>query len=162
MTTAMEQAAAIALSVLPEETWEVNDDACDCTFQRIGFWTNPYIGETLEVRMCCIWEELYKLFPQYVRKTDAFRNYNTDDWEREPWEWNGETEMPKSIWYRQLARKFGKPVAEIRAEYQYRDDERPRGIPRPVVEGEPEPDMLATLFQIVLDMAGRLDALEGK
>ena len=30
---------------IPGVEWEYHDDLCDCTYQRIGFWTNPYIGE---------------------------------------------------------------------------------------------------------------------
>jgi hypothetical protein len=165
MTTALDEASVIAaaLSVLPEDMWDVNDDACDCTFQRIGFWTNPYLGETLEVRMCCIWTELYKLFPDKVRVTPAFFDYNANEWAPEPMAWNGETDMPPSIWYRQLARQQGRSVAEIREEYRHRDDERPRGVARPVEPtAEPEPDMLGMLLQIVMDMANRMDALEAK
>ena len=95
MTVLNDRAAAdvvAAMGMLPETFWETNDDACDCTYQRIGMWTNPYLAETLEVRMCCIWSKLYELFPQYVRTTPAFLNHNTGEWETEPREWDGEDE----------------------------------------------------------------------
>ncbi|HLE80168.1 MAG TPA: hypothetical protein VJA25_02625, partial [Dehalococcoidia bacterium] len=48
-------------------------------------------------------------------------------WVTEPADWNGEAEMPKAIWYRQLARKQGRLVQDIRTEYSARDELRPRG-----------------------------------
>lgn len=153
----LEQAAMVALSVFPEETWDIDDDACDCTFQRIGFWTNPYIGETLEVRMCCIWEELYKLFPQFVRKTDAFQNYNSGEWETLR-EWDGETEMPRSIWYRQLAKQTGTPLAEIRASYGHLTP--PQGTPRP--KPEPGVSLQSAILAQLVSLNRRLSALEAK
>ena len=120
---------ALAIGSLPEIQWKPQDDLCDCTYQRIGLWTNPYLAETLEVRMCCIWAELYKQFPEFVRTVPAFYDYNADEWVTEPMEWNGEDEMPKAIWYRHLARKHGRAVAEIRAEFSGRDSERPKGAP---------------------------------
>lgn len=83
--------------------WEHGDDLCDCTFQRIGNWYNPYLGEMLEVRLCCIWAEIYKQYPQFVRI------FSTD-----PAEWNGESDMPKALWYRQQAKVRGVPLAEVR------------------------------------------------
>lgn len=118
-----------AMTMLPETFFEPDDDRCDCTFQRIYFTTNPYLGATLEVRMCCIWAELYKLFPQFARETPAFKDYRIDEWDTGgPWEWNGETPMPRALWYRQLARQTGKSLPEIRAEYGHL--EPPQGIPR--------------------------------
>ena len=148
----------IAAAVLPEAPWDTNDDACDCMYERIGFWANPYLGETLEVRMCCIWDELYKLFPGKMRKTDAFLNYNTGEWEPAR-EWDGETDMPKALWYRQLARQTGRTVASIREEYRDRDDERPKGTPRPVVETPPAPDVAEVLFEMVTGLAEELARL---
>lgn len=116
---------ALAISNIPDIQWKMEDDLCDCTYQRIGWWTNPYLAETLEVRVCCIWAELYKQFPQFVRMTPAFWNYNKDKWVTEPMEWTGENPMPRSIWYRQLARKQSRSLAEIRAEYA--DQEPPQG-----------------------------------
>ena len=49
--------------------------------------------------------------------------------------WNGEDEMPKAIWYRQLAREQGRSVDDIRVEYANRDELRPKGKPN----GEPLP-----------------------
>jgi hypothetical protein len=152
----------LALSVLPEDTWETHDDLCDCTYQRIGFWTNPYIAETLEVRMCCIWRELYQLFPQYVRNTAAFYDYNKDEWVSEPMEWNGEDEMPKAVWYRQLARREGITVAQAREKYSSQDHLRPKGTPRPVVEQPVEEpfDPFAMLFEMITSLAAEVGALK--
>lgn len=118
---------ALAVGSLPDIQWQVGDDLCDCTFQRVGWWTNPYLAETLEVRMCCIWAELYKQFPDLVRTIPAFWNYNQNEWVTETQDWNGETQMPRALWYRQLARQQGRPLPEIRAEYQ--NQEPPQGRP---------------------------------
>lgn len=82
--------------------------------------------------MCCIWAELYKMFPQFVRVTPAFLDGNAKRWVTEAMDWNGEVEMPKAIWYRQLARKEGRSVSDVRAEYEEKDDLRPRGRPKPI------------------------------
>ena len=128
--------AALALGGLPDVQWKHHDDRCDCVYQRIGFWTNPYLAETLEVRMCCIWADLYRQYPQFARTIPAFWDYNREEWVTEPQEWNGEDEMPKAIWYRQLARKQGRSLSDVREEYAGKDHLRPRGAPvtqKPVV-----------------------------
>lgn len=84
-------------------------------------FTNPYLAETLEIRLCCIWAEIYKAFPQFARTIPAFWDYNAEEWVTEPQEWNGEDDMPAAIWHRQLARKEGISVAEARA----------KGLPAP-------------------------------
>ena len=154
------EAVLKALEVLPEETWDTWDDKCDCPFPRIGFWTNPYSAETLEVRMCCIWQELYKLFPDKVRLIPAFRDYNAEEWVTEPQTWNGEYDMPRYLWYRQLARQTGRSVAEVRA--AYRDQEPPKGVPRPRVEPDTAVNSLDMLFAMVNHLAERIVQLEGK
>lgn len=106
---------ALAISELPEVEWLHGDDLCDCTFQRIGMWKNPYLAETMEIRLCCVWAKLGEMFPEYVRSIPAYRDENTQTWVTEPWEWNGEDEMPKALWHRQLARKLDISVAEARA-----------------------------------------------
>jgi hypothetical protein len=116
---------ALSIGSLPDVQWKMHDDLCDCVYQRIGLWTNPYIAETLEVRMCCIWAKLYEQFPDQVRTIPAFWNYNSEEWVTEPMEWNGETAMPRSVWYRQLARQQGRTIAEVRAEYA--SQEPPQG-----------------------------------
>jgi len=121
--------AALA-DTLPEDFWNVQDDLCDCVYQRIGMWTNPYLAETLEVRLCCIWAEFEKQHPQFVRRTHAYKDGNAQDWVTEPMDWNGEDEMPKAIWYRQLARKENRSVAEVRADYVSQDQLRPKGEPK--------------------------------
>ena len=118
--------AALFAGTFPGEFWNCQDDKCDCVYQRIGMWTNPYLAETLEVRMCCIWAELYKQFPQFVRVTPAYLDGNEKKWVSEPMEWNGETEMPRAIWYRQIAEKTGRPLSEVREEYRLK--EPPQGV----------------------------------
>lgn len=122
---------ALSRGVIPEEFWDHEDDACDCVYQRIGMWKNPYLGETLEVRMCCIWKELYQLFPQFVRSIPGYFDEVSKEWDESVREWDAEYDMPKSIWYRQMARKENISVAEAREKYRDRDEERPRGRPRP-------------------------------
>lgn len=106
--------SALSIAELPDVRWQSGDDLCDCTYQRIGHWTNPYLAETLEVRMCCIWAELYKQFPQFVRNVPAYWNENAQRWETEPATWNADIDMPAAMWHRQLARKYGVSVAAAR------------------------------------------------
>ena len=146
-----------ALSGIPEIKWEHGDDLCDCSFQRIGFWTNPYMAKTLEVRMCCIWADIYKQSPEFVREYNAFTDYNNGDIPvTDPWEWNGDTEMPRSLWYRQLATKYGRPLSEIRD--RMGDQQPPQGVPLP----EPEtvtvtevgvPQMLDLFGELMVQLA---------
>ena len=105
----------LATTEIPEVTWVHGDDECDCVFQRIGYWTNPYLGRTLKVRLCCIWAQLYKEYPQFVQEIPAYHDLSTDQLINEPIEWNSEdADMPRALWYRQLALKYGRPLSEIR------------------------------------------------
>ena len=123
--------AALALAELPDVTWCDGDDQCDCIFQRIGEWTNPYLGGTLQVRLCCIWAKLYEEFPEFVRVIPASFDGNRHKWVREPQPWDSEEmDMPVSLWYRQLAAQTGKSIADIRLEYRNRIAERPKKVPR--------------------------------
>ena len=93
-----------ALQILQtQETWSNEDDLCDCVYQRLGYWNNIYIGETYEVRICCLYAEFEKTWPQYFKRTQA-----------EPAHWNGESDMPAAIWHRQLATELGMKVSEAR------------------------------------------------
>ena len=145
------------MGTLPEAAWLHGDDACDCTFQRIGLWKNPYIGETLEVRMCCIWAELYKLFPQFVRVTPAYLT-GDDEWDTSVREWDGEHDMPRDIWYRQRARIEGLMLTEVREKYATQSP--PAGTPREAPE--PGVDPLDALFAMLTHLAERIVALEEK
>ena len=122
---------AMAIAALPEIEWKQDDDLCDCTYQRIGSWTNPYLAETLEVRMCCIWKELYRQFPQFVREVPAFWDYNKNEWVTEPIEWNGEQDMPRAMWHRQLSRMTGLDLNTVRSMNTTPPQGKPRGLPQP-------------------------------
>lgn len=122
---------ALSIAELPEIEWLHGDDLCDCTFQRVGMWKNPYLAETLEIRLCCIWAKLAEQYPDLVRSIPAYRDENKGEWITNPWEWNGESEMPKALWYRHLARKLDRPLSEIRAEYADKDELRPKGSKKP-------------------------------
>lgn len=98
---ALEQAIEI---IQAQETWSVQDDLCDCVYQRIGYWFNPYIGETLETRLCCVWAKFEAQWPELFHRS-----------KQEPAVWNGETTMPKSIWHRQLSAHLGVSVSEARS-----------------------------------------------
>ena len=118
MTTELSPALVEALVIgqLPDVRWKAQDDLCDCVYQRVSFHTNPYLAETLEVRLCCLMGELYKQYPQFVRLVPAFMDYGHDDeWVTEPAKWNGEQDMPLALWHRQLARTRNITVAEARA-----------------------------------------------
>lgn len=85
------------------EAWNVNDDLCDCANQRTFGIFNPYHGVREEIRLCCLFAELRQMFPQHFRTT-----YST------PVRWDGDTDMPRSIWHRQLAALLGVSVADAR------------------------------------------------
>ena len=109
---------ALSADTLPEVRWMHGDDLCDCSFQRIGEWTNPYIARTLRVRFCCVWAELLKQYPQYVEEIPAFYNYNEDKFETEPWAWDSDdSDMPRGLWYRQIHAVTGRPLEEIRKRF---------------------------------------------
>lgn len=117
MTTDLSPAVveALAIGSLPDVQWSNGDDLCDCTYQRIGMWTNPYLAITHELRFCCAWAKLYEMFPETARTISAFWDYNNHVWVTEPAEWNGELDMPPALWHRQLARQRGITIAEARA-----------------------------------------------
>ena len=124
----------LATAGIPEMQWDIEDDLCDCTFPRAGFWTNPYIARTLKVRLCCIWAELHKMFPQHIQEIPAFTDYriNNNTYAAEPWEWNGEAPMPRYLWYRQLAVQTGFSLAQVRELYE--DQQPPEGTPKAAEE----------------------------
>ncbi len=109
-----------------EIKWVHGDDLCDCTFQRIGFWTNPYIARTYEVRLCCMWADLGKMFPDNIREINASTDLNTGELVDEPMVWNGEADMPRDIWYRQLAVVRGESLETVREKFA--DIEPPKGV----------------------------------
>lgn len=128
---AVAQAIAILAAVkgIPGTHWALGDDACDCTFQQVSEWSNPYIAQTLRVRWCCILEELFKMFPQHVTRIDAYYDHNRDKYVAEPREWDScEMDMPVYLWFRQLAKKQGRTLEQIRQEYGDRKAERPKKV----------------------------------
>ena len=148
-------ASALAIGTLPDVHWLHGDDLCSCTFQRIGEWTNPYLAQTLRVRLCCIWRELYKQYPQFVQEVDAFYDGNRHAWATEPQPWNSEEmDMPLYLWYRQLARESGKSLAQIRAEYAGREHERPKAQPMQVAALAPTETELAAAREAKLRATG--------
>ena len=153
---------ALESSELPDAFWSTEDDLCDCTYQRIVQFTNPHLAETHEMRLCCMWAVLSKDYPDFVRNIPASFDLNTRQWVTVPEEWNAEFDMPKAYWYRQLARKEGITVAEARSKYADRDDERPRGVLRPVVEPEPVFDPIESLMLIVAELTRKVEALEAR
>lgn len=129
-TAARDVLAALSAATIPDTLWIVGDDLCDCTFQRIAEWTNPYIGATKRVRLCCIWAELERAYPQHVQEIPAYYDENRHRYVTEPRAWDSEEmPMPVSFWHRQLARQTGKTLAQIREEYAGREHERPQPVP---------------------------------
>lgn len=123
---------------LPDVHWLQGDDLCDCTFQRIGEWTNPYLAKTLRVRLCCLWGALYKQYPQFVQNVDAFYDENRHDWVTEPREWDSiDCDMPLYLWHRQIAARTGRSLAAVRAEYRDRKHERPRKVAEQRTDQQP-------------------------
>lgn len=102
---------------IPEIRWEYGDDLCDCMFQRIGYWTNPYIARTLEIRLCCMWKRLNEMFPGLMREIPAFHNYNEDVYETAPRMWDAEDDMPRHMWHRQIAVITGLDLDTVRRKF---------------------------------------------
>lgn len=143
LSPALQEAMGVALlaGILPDMAWLHGDDQCDCTYQRIGLWSNPYLAETIEYRWCCIWKTLLERMPElrpFCRETHAFWDDNTASWVEAPLKWDVVLQaddgpdvagdMPLYLWYRQLARQTGRPLADIRREYSQRTAERPRAV----------------------------------
>jgi hypothetical protein len=107
--------------------WRVGgDDLCDCTFQTVWEVTNPYIGKTQRVRLCCIVAKMQHLFPELVALLDGWHDVGRQKLVSEPLPWDGKDfAMPAPLWYRQMETLTGRPLAEIRAEYEHRKHERP-------------------------------------
>ena len=145
------------LGIVPDIHWLHGDDLCDCTFQRIGEWTNAYLGKTLRVRMCCIWSELYKQFPQFVQDIDASYDYNTHEWVKEPQAWDSpDSDMPTYLWYRQLAQLEGRALSDVRDEYSERQHERPKALGEAWAEKTVSPDVVEQARTTRLRLAGWL------
>lgn len=126
-TTMTADTIQLQVASTPGLMWQTDDDLCDCTFQRIGFWTNPYMGSTMLVRLCCMWQKLDEMFPGMVMQIPAFYDYNKGRFDEGAQLWNGEADMPRAVWYRYLAAAEGKSLAEIRETYAAK--EPPKGIP---------------------------------
>jgi len=96
--------------------WQHGDDLCDCTFHNIQDWTNPYLGQTLRIRMCCLLRDLATMFPQYFEAVDAYFDHNRQQhiFSVQPWD-SEEHDMPRYLWYRQVAIQTGEPLAVVRA-----------------------------------------------
>lgn len=113
---------------IPEIRWEYGDDLCSCTFQRIGWWTNPYLARTLEIRLCCMWAKLNEMFPGLMREIPAFTDYNHGNvYVTEPQMWNGEDDMPVHLWHRQIAILTGMSLPEVRRKFA--GQKPPKGSP---------------------------------
>src|SRR3990167_447000 len=98
----------------PDVHWIHGDGLCDCLFQNIYDVNNSYLGRTMRVRLCCIWAEIYKQYPQHVQVL-PFYDRNRHTYSSVPEEWNSDKmDMPIYLWHRQLSVKEGKSLAQIR------------------------------------------------
>ena len=116
---------------MPEFIWTHGDDLCDCTFQRIGEWANPYLARTRRVRVCCLEDRMLYGNEYLVQDIPGFFNDNTGLFEMEPWVWDGEDDMPEHLFMRQTAIIQGLTLDETRVKFE--GVEPPKGIPRPKV-----------------------------
>ena len=116
---------------MPEITWTHGDDLCNCTFQRIGDWANPYIARTRRVRVCCLENRMLEGNEDLVQDIPGYYNENTGDFETEPWVWDGEDDMPEHLFMRQTAIIQGLSLDETRVKFE--GVEPPKGIARPKV-----------------------------
>tara|TARA_R100000306_G_C4378391_1_gene143035 strand:- start:3650 stop:4051 length:402 start_codon:yes stop_codon:yes gene_type:complete len=108
---------------IPEIRWEHGDDLCDCTFQRIGYWTNPYLARTLKIRLCCTWKVLAEQNPEIaalIQEIPAYDDANRARWISEPAAWDSQDHnMPRALWHRQLSIQQDKPLEQVRREYDH-------------------------------------------
>lgn len=149
--------AIIAAGAVPDIHWIHGDDQCDCTFQQIGEWANPYIAQTLRVRICCFWALWFKEHPELVQEIPAYYDANRHTYATEPIEWDSdEMDMPYPLWYRALARKLGQPLDWVREHYKDRKDERPKKIKERKVS-MPTPKELTRALNARLKAAGWID-----
>ena len=118
-------------TTMPEFIWTHGDDLCDCTFQRIGEWTNPYLARTRRVRVCCLEDRMLEDNEDLVQDIPGFFNDDSGLFETEPWVWNGEDDMPEHLFMRQTAIIQGLSLDETRVKFE--GVEPPKGIPRPKV-----------------------------
>lgn len=159
----MQQNALMVLEQLPLQ-WLSGDDLCDCTFQRIGEWGNPYIGQTLQVRLCCIWAALAKQFPEFIQEVPCYWDSNSIEpvVGAQPWD-SEDMDMPLPIWYRQLAHEQGRPLAEVREEYRHKQHLRPRkvtpGMGRESRQPDPQAVRAALLHRLERTGWRRADAV---
>ena len=116
-------------AVVPEYHWEHGDDLCDCEIQNIALSMNPYSGQTLKIRLCCLYKELEDSFPHLFQHIKGYWDDNEQQWITAQMEWNGEDDMPRALWNRQIATREGLPIEVIRERTQFQ--EPPKGIPRP-------------------------------
>ena len=116
---------------MPEITWTHGDDLCNCTFQRIGDWANPYIARTRRVRVCCLENRMLEGNDALVQDIPGYFNENTGEFETEPWVWDGEDDMPEHLFMRQTAIIQGLSLDETRVKFE--GIEPPKGIPKPPI-----------------------------
>jgi hypothetical protein len=139
-------AAALLVGTIPEAHWVQGDDQCDCTFQRIGFWSNPYIQATEEYRLCCMWKRIIEALglQAFVREIPASFDLNRYRYVTEARDWDREdAPMPLTLWHRQLAARTGLSLAQVREQYAGREHERPQPLPPgTAVKDVPTPEEL--------------------
>ena len=141
----------------PEVRWIIGDNLCDCMFQRIADWNNPYLGRTQRLRLCCAWERILDLIGREgIVQMLPYFDPNRATYNAEPAPWDShDMEMPVAFWHRQMAVQQGKSVSQIREEYAGRENERPKAIgPHPTVE--PTIEELAFAHNEELHAAGWL------
>lgn len=114
-------------ATIPEFNWEHGDDLCDCEFQRIGLWMNPYLGVTDKIRFCCLYKELEDSFPHLFQHIKGYWDDDENEWIMAQMEWNGEEDMPRALWNRQLSIREGLPIEVIRERTIFQSP--PKGTP---------------------------------
>ena len=129
LTEALASVAAVAS--IPEAQWTAGgDDLCDCMLQQIWEVTNPYSAQTVRVRLCCLLAAVEARFPEFspfIQHISAWYDVNRHKLQTASLDWDSpKMAMPTSLWYRQIAHRTGRPLAEVRAEYAKRKHERPQ------------------------------------
>ena len=101
------------------------DDLCDCAFVNVWEWKNPYTATTLRFRFCCWLTEQRVRYGNLFEELPGYHDAASEQLVTDCRVWDGEEDMPRHLFYRQMARKTGRPLAEVRREY--RDQPTPKG-----------------------------------
>ena len=62
---------------------EGHDDECDCLFQNVQEYSNPYYNKTLRFRYCCLLAEFRKQWPHLFEEIEGWWDSERKMWRNE-------------------------------------------------------------------------------